>query len=458
MNGPLPIRGWVESVRGHRTAVALVILSSLVMAGVVTRTLTPVYESKASFYSPLAADLFSLTSDPGGPLRAAPTPSVFREQLRAYFEILVSERLATRVAENLGVTDLREIRRRTRFRLTTSGIFAVTGVHPDPKMAARIANTYADTFNEFFEEISLPRIQRTRTFVESQLAKVRSELSAADERVRLFEEQHRAVSLGEETSELIKQVSAVQAQADQTKVSLGEVRARRISLERQVATETRMQVSAEVTRTNPLVEQIQARLVQLEIEAAGLAARVTPPHPDMVRVRRQIEEARQQLSQELTRILGDQTTALNPVHENLRQTLVNLYAEEQGLAAKAAGLDQVVQQLEARMLLLPAMAAELSSLRREVRHLEETERLLALRLADARIQEQREIQTFLIVDRALPGEAPAYPSLLLNLAAAGGLGVVAGVFYALFLGYLDRRRQGAELPLMEPRSVLRQGT
>jgi uncharacterized protein involved in exopolysaccharide biosynthesis len=212
-----------------------------------------------------------------------------------------------------------------------------------------------------------------------------------------------------------------------------------IQTENRLQVEALMQLSSEVMANNPVVEQLEARLAGLEVDLAGSLAKFTPIHPEVVRLRKAIEESRRQLKDEIKRIVSNQTTALNPVHETLRQNLIGLYIEERSLQRKIAEQANVTRKTEERLLQLPSLVARLAQLARDARHLEETSNLLALRLEEARIQEKREIHSFVIVDRASVPRAPAYPNLFLNVIVATGLSLLVGSPQPP-LEYLQRRR------------------
>lgn len=349
---------------------------------------------------------------------------------------MTSERVAARVAELVTERTIGQIRRQSRFRLTSAGLFIVTAADRDPVVAARLANAYADSFNDLFEEISLPRATKTRRFIEEQVGKVGEELLTVEGKLENFKRTHKTVALGEETSQLVKLLTDFRAQANQASVNLNEIRTRIGVVERRLASEAKMQLSSTIVTANPLIQQLQGKLSDLEIELAGLRAKVTPLHPDVQRVEQQIRETREHLQGEVMKVVASETQSLNPVYENLRQNLIGLYADEQAAAAKLSGLQGIVRSYEEQMEQLPELQRQLAELTRTLRHLEETDRVLALKLEDARIQEKREIQTFLVVDRATPSQNPAYPNILLSVPAAGVLGGVAGMFYAMFLGYL----------------------
>lgn len=412
--------------------IAVAVLMSLWLNG----ALPKVYEARASFYVPVVQDIFSLAIETGGSIRAAPAPTVVRDQLRGYFGILTSQRLATRVAESVPERAISQIRRVTRFRLKSDGMFLITATDRDPILATRIANAYADSFNDLFEEISLPRATKTRKFIEAQLQGLKTDLATTEKKMEEFKEQHKVVSLPEETSQLVKQVTEFHAQTDLTTVNLDEVRTRLAMTEKHLHSEAQMQPSSEVVATNPLVQHLQMKLSDLEIDLAGLQSKFPPSHPDVLKAQQQILETRKRLQEEVRKIVASETRSLNPVHENLRQSLVTLYADETALAAKLAGLQGITRRIEAKLEQLPDLQRRLGELTRALHYLEETDRMLALKLEDARIQEKREMETFLVVDRATPPQSPAYPNVLLSVPAATVLGGVVGMFYAMFLGYL----------------------
>lgn len=426
-------------ILAHRLAIMLTVAVAVAASIGLGKKLPRLFEAGASFYVPVVQDVFSLSAtESGGTVRAIPAPTVVRDQLRGYFGILTSGRVATRVAEVVPERSVHQIRRGTRFQLTSAGLFLITTSDRDPIIAARIANAYADSFNDLFEEISLPRAAKTRRFIEEQLEKVRAALAAAESELEDFKLRQRTVSLTEETTHLVRLHTDFRAQQEQLIVGLEETRTRIGVVERRLAAEARMQLASTLVSANPVIQQLETRLGELEVELAGLRAKYTELHPDVVKARRQVAESRRRLQEEVQRIVTSETHSLNPVHESLRQGLIGLYADERAAASKLAGLQERMRKLERELESLPDRQRQLGELTRTVRHLEETDRMLALKLEDARIQEKRELQTFLVVDRAEPSEFPAYPKPILAVPAAAAFGLLMGILYAVGLGFVTR--------------------
>ena len=443
---------YLRVIYRKRMVIYVMTLAAIAMAAILSRTLTPMYEARATLFPPVAGDSLRL----GTPLEVLPrgpqVPISTEDMLRGFFGILRSQRLAEIVAGKIPQRSLGDLRRNTRFSLTKYNLFEIRARDRDPRLAALVANTFAESFNELFEEISLPAARQTTSFIESQFAQSKEDLLVAEDRIKRFREQHETVSLPEETTELVKRMAQLRAQADSLHLELEEVRAKVASTENRLRTEAKMQLSSEVVTNNPVVEQLETKLAGLEVELAGARAKYTSIHPEVVRLQKAIAESKRQLSDEVKRIVSNQTTALNPVHEALRQNLVSLYIDERSLQRKIAEQATVIRKTEEQLLRLPRVAAQLAQLVRDARHLEETSNVLALKLEEARIQEKREIHSFVIVDRASVPLGPAYPNLLTNLIAAVGLSFLVGISYAFVLDYLDRRagreQMGSMTPLM----------
>lgn len=440
----------VRAVYRRRAAIYVTVAAALLVTVVVSRRITPMYEGKASLFPPATGDTLRI----GAPLEVQPrgpqVPIPTEDLLRGFFGILRSQRLSEIVAGKIPQRSQDELRRNTRFSLTKYNMFEIVARDRDPRIAALVANTYAESFNELFEEISLPAARQTTSFIESQYTQAKEDLLVAEDRIRRFREEHGTVSLPEETTELIKRMGQLRAQADSLNLDLEETRAKIAGTENRLKNEAKMQLSSEVVANNPVVEQLETKLAGLEVELAGSLAKFTPAHPEVLRLKKAIDESKRQLSDEVKRIIASQTAALNPVYETLRQNLATLYIEERSLQRKMADQASVIRKTEAQLLRLPRLVAELAQLVREARHLEETSNILAIKLEEARIQEKREIHSFVIVDRAAVPRSPAYPQLLLNLVVAAGLSVLVGIAYALLLDYLQRRSRMKEASVLDP--------
>ena len=77
------------------------------------------------------------------------------------------------------------------------------------------------------------------------------------------------------------------------------------------------------------------------------------------------------------------------------------------------------------------------------------------RMLEASLQANEPVVPVILVETATPSERPVFPIVMLNVIVAGVTGFFAGCYYALFCGFLDRRRRTLiarelEMPSLTP--------
>lgn len=170
-----------------------------------------------------------------------------------------------------------------------------------------------------------------------------------------------------------------------------------------VAVEAQAKVMIEAAAI--LQGQITAQEVQLQVMGSYLS----PDNPDLARIRSNVEELKKQLT-----IMGS------------------------GKDGKGMVLGD---RLHPAMTSVPDIALQFGRLFRQVKVQETLFTLLTSQHEQAKIAEARDTPTVQVLDPAVPADKRSRPRLLLNLAVAGMLSLVVGVFAAFFLDYRTRVRQ-----------------
>ncbi len=170
-----------------------------------------------------------------------------------------------------------------------------------------------------------------------------------------------------------------------------------------VAVEAQAKVMIEAAAI--LQGQITAQEVQLQVMGSYLS----PDNPDLARIRSNVEELKKQLT-----IMGS------------------------GKDVKGIVLGD---RLHPAMTNVPDLALQFGRLFRQVKVQETLFTLLTSQHEQAKIAEARDTPTVQVLDPAVPADKRSRPRLLLNLAVAGVLALVVGIFLAFFLDYRARVRQ-----------------
>lgn len=216
--------------RWRRPLVGLMLLAA-VGAAVYAYNVEPRYYAEASILPPSEdpgfGNLSSLLSQyqipmPGG----VQTP--FLPTL--YASIVQSRNMGKRILDEFELRPvfatkteadaLGALRSRTYLKYTDDGLFLVGFQDPDPARGAAIVNAYVRNLDDIIQEVNSGRAGQTRQFVESQIARCRSDLVRAEESMRDFQRRHHAVQIDAQTQGAIGLAAELQGRILAAQVEL----------------------------------------------------------------------------------------------------------------------------------------------------------------------------------------------------------------------------------------------
>lgn len=128
--------------------------------------------------------------------------------------------------------------------------------------------------------------------------------------------------------------------------------------------------------------------------------------------------------------------------EELKRQLAQLqYSAGQDLPSETRQPGQGRHDFSIPAVKVPEIAMEHGRLFREVKIQETVFGLLTQQFEQAKITEARDTPLVQLLDKAVPAERRSKPQIKLNMAIAGGISLLVGVFLAFFLEYLERLRR-----------------
>ncbi|HHY38764.1 MAG TPA: hypothetical protein GX507_07560 [Clostridia bacterium] len=404
------LRDYVEVLlRGKWIIAIITVIAILTSAFVSFFVLEPVYEAKATIMvkqpnlgsgGQAEKDLARLVGEMGiYPQMALET---YRSQVRNS-EVLSNVKY--RLNLDMSLHSLRESIDAEVIK--DSNLIRITVRSSDPDKAATIANTLADEYMKFIDKMNVDQISRTRAVLAEQ---------AATEKKNL----------------------------DRT---LSELKA--LVMSSRSADEIRREIEALTT----LLTDYKSRMRQIEVEMAAISARITEARqqlantPDVIATEKSLledpflgEVVSDSTGQKAKDLAGlkFESEELNPVASTLKEKLAEDEIELSGLKGTARKLQQAILKLE----------KELESLRKDLIEAETRERELTEKAKiyedaylsfssqeeQARIAEATRLgeKTLTLIEEAIPPVQPVKPRKMLNIAVAGVLGVMVGVFTAFF--------------------------
>ncbi len=252
----------------------------------------------------------------------------------------------------------------TTVAITKEGLLSVTVEETDPVWAAEIANFYVEHLDRLVAKVGTGEVGRQRAFIAEQLALARGKLEIAEDALRRFQEQNLAIVLSQQTQ------GALEAAAR-------------------------------------LKGEIMAAEVQLQV----MRNFATENNPEVISVKRRVEEMRRQLGQ-------------------------MQYGDELGKGSRTRNRGGSREEIYIPVAKVPEVGLELARQMRDLKVQETLVNLLAQQLEQAKIAEAKDMPLVQVLDRAVPAVRHSKPRLRVNLLISGALSLFASVSLAFFVDHV----------------------
>ncbi len=207
----------------------------------------------------------------------------------------------------------------------------------NPEIAAKIANTLADTYVLTTRERQSQPTERAREWLSQQIAALRSKLAESEAAVENFRSragllQGATTTLGtQEISELNTQISVAQGAST-------EARSRADAIRQLLANKGSVDSSSEVL-ASPVIQRLKEQRTDATRQIAELSATYLPNHPKMIAAQSQLANLDRLIRGEAMKIvtgLEEQATIAESREASLRASLEEMKSQE-----SSANLDEV---------------------------------------------------------------------------------------------------------------------
>jgi len=138
-----------------------------------------------------------------------------------YASIVGSRRMGTRILDEFQLRPvfkaateedaLTTLRARTLLKYTEEGLFLVGFEDSNAKRGADVVNAYVKHLDELIQEVNAAKASQTRGFIERQIERCSGDLRGAEDSLRDFQREHRAVQIDAQTAGAIELAGALQA-------------------------------------------------------------------------------------------------------------------------------------------------------------------------------------------------------------------------------------------------------
>lgn len=345
---------------------------------------------------------------------------------------LAKERVLNSIRNNIYI-DVVETRT-SRSRPANTIAFSVGFEAKNPFIAQAIANELMTLFLNENVKVRTERASETTEFLKGEAEKLKVELEKTETAVAKYKQENKD-ALPEHLNLYMNMRERAEARlSDKNRV----IRSTEEQL-RLIESQLKLAENSERT-TNSSYD----RLALLQQEYERLLLTLTPEHPDVVAIRRQIEaiaNGGQAVSQSPE---AYQTYSASEIE--LRKQLVDLRSQLKAYKLEAEELETETRDLEERIIRIPQVERALTSLVRENQSLSKQYNSLVSKSLEASIAESLEeglkAERFSILESAMQPIAPYKPDRKKLLLAAFALSFGGPIGLVLALGFLDKKIYG----------------
>jgi polysaccharide biosynthesis transport protein len=298
----------------------------------------------------------------------------------------------------------------------------------DPQKSARVANAIAQAYLDEQTDARAEASRRVTDSLSSRLSELRERVRSAEEQVERYKREHNIVGAsGRLVDE--QQLTELNNQLGTAKARTAEAKARYEQLVRQQRSGADPGATAEAVASNT-IGRLREQYATVARQEANLAAELGPRHPWVIDARAQVRNARQLISEELTRVA-----------EANRNDYERALANENSLAESLDALKRKAMDTSLAFV-------KLRELERETEASRAVYESFLGRAREMREQERLDTANVRVLSDAQPPQDRAWPPrrliMLLGALMAGALG---GIGLAYIVELMRGNRSGAAQPI-----------
>ncbi|HZP65772.1 MAG TPA: XrtA system polysaccharide chain length determinant [Rudaea sp.] len=439
----LPAILWTEARRRHATMVLL--FAAIAAAGLAAGFLWPKkYSASTTILVQESNIIKPLMEGRAVPTANADRASIAREVI--FSRKIMEDILATGgwMASHPSALEqeklIEDIESRTTITNLRENLIRIEYHDSNPERAFVVAKRLADLFIEESLAAKERESREAYQFISGQVEDYRRKLTDAEDKLKQFRRGNDDARPGSETDTNTR-ISELRSQIENARMELMEQRSKEHSLEEQLTGES--EISAVQTRSG----QIRVRLAELRTELDKLLLTYTDRYPDVVRVRHEMQDLRDQLKNaEAQRVAQKASGApvvledavqFNPLHVELRSKLDEMKRNIAATQSRMSASESMLQSELDRSRRIADSANVLSELTRDYEVNRDIYQDLLKRRENARVSMNLDADhrglTFTIQEpAALPLRPLGFRLLHFGVAGLGlGLAVPLGLLFAL---------------------------
>jgi len=317
--------------------------------------------------------------------------------------------------------------------------FHVSVTFSDPQLAMNICQEITSMFMEQNISSREKQVQDTSQFLTQQLSEARTSLDQQDAKLAQFKRQYLG-SLPEEQQSNLSLLAGMNAQLEATTQSLSRAQQDKTFNESLLTQQESMLKNSQPGTQS--VDTLDQQLATLQEQLSGLLAKYTPEHPDVVKLKAQIEDVKRKIAAGPETKPSAAPPRETPQIQQLRAKIKQDDVLIADLAKHQAQIQDQIRLLQSHVQASPMVEQQLKELTRNYQTaLDNYNDLLKKQQKSSMaidLEHQQQSETFRVLDAPSLPAKPSFPKKLVFVGGGFGAGIALGIAILYLLAMADK--------------------
>ena len=296
----------------------------------------------------------------------------------------------------------------------------ITFTHPNPVIAAKVANYFAEEYRKYNINLNLDEARKSVSDLKRKAKEQRKKVRELELQAAEYKERHATVSVDENENIAAQQLQQLNQILIQDRNHFSALQTQ-VDLIRRYEEEGNPLWDLSFIASNPLVAEMQAVRSSQNITIASLKERYREKHPKMIEAIRQLSEIDAELGSAVN-------SAKAKIFADFEQAKTNYELSRKNLELQQSDLIEISK-----------IKTDYNSILLDLEVEKNFYQILTSELSKREAETSWQNSNVQIIDRAIPPEDPSSPRVLLNLAAGFIGGLVLGFGFIFLLAFFDDR-------------------
>ena len=321
--------------------------------------------------------------------------------------------------------------------------FHVSVTFDNPHLAQQICSEVTSMFMEQNAKRREKQSVDTTQFLTGQLDEAKAKLDEQDAKLAEFKRRNLG-TLPEEQQTNLSILTGMNSQLEATTQALSRAQQDKVTTETMLNLQEANWKATQSGAQSPETEERQ--LEELQGQLSALLARYTPEHPDVIKVKTQIEDLKRKLDEDPSTRKHSSTSQAN-LHEppQLQQLRVKVKQDEMSIAEltkRQSAIQEQIRVLQGRVQASPMVEQQFKELTRNYQSASEFYNGLMKNRANAgmatALEQQQESETFKVLDAPSLPSSPSFPKKVVFVGGGFGGGFALALIILYILAISDK--------------------